>query len=74
MKSDSSSTSVHDVVLLPCPFCGGEAELVSDEGYERNPLSRIGCTECGAEIIAGHAKTVCSLWNNRVENRGSASR
>lgn len=37
--------SVHDVVLLPCPFCGGEAGFIESDSYG---ACHLGCTveEC----------------------------
>lgn len=34
-------------VLLPCPFCGGEAEMIVGSHNFRDAMIR--CTECNAE-------------------------
>lgn len=44
----------HD--LLPCPFCGGEAELDTQRGYRALSSGRLGnacaayCTKCEADM------------------------
>lgn len=42
--------------LLPCPFCGGEAELDTQRGYRALSSGRLGnacavyCTKCEADM------------------------
>ena len=62
----------NDVVLLPCPFCGNEAEM--------KYANMINCTDtvnCGAQVDSGDSgslttKYTIEAWNNRVkgENYG----
>ena len=58
-----------DLNLLPCPFCGGEAE------YERIGTLRystiVVCTDCGARHESGDAGEIAGVsWNNRpAENK-----
>jgi hypothetical protein len=54
--------------LKPCPFCGGEAEVIR-EGTTRHS-AQVGCTNCGChvesnEIGAGY------LWNMRIDMKTS---
>lgn len=61
---------MNDIKLKPCPFCGGEAALLTS-------LSEcvVRCTRCGAETreVESHggyllkvAIEVVDLWNKRV--------
>lgn len=58
------------MVLLPCPFCGGEAEI---KQTGKNKM-RIGCTSClmGLEqkvlrkTIEWLQMTLIKSWNNRI--------
>ena len=62
-----------DETLLPCPFCGGEAEedggtFVEYHGHERQDYS-ITCKQCGAEVRCDvgdfeGADAVCSCHHN----------
>jgi Lar family restriction alleviation protein len=49
--------------LLPCPFCGGEAEFVR-HGTPRQS-SIIACTDCGARVETGETWNEGQLWNQR---------
>lgn len=61
------------IELKPCPFCGGEAELVNTW----NCLCHVICRSCGAEIggIKKHLNDfrtrdeVIVAWNNRAIDR-----
>lgn len=49
-------------VLLPCPMCGGDADV-----WE-NSFAQIGyaqCYECGLKIQDSSKKSVLELWNAR---------
>ena len=53
--------------LLPCPFCGGEAET-SAERFERTLLSWVYCKECGAAGGYRHTEAeAIEAWNTRAE-------
>ncbi len=47
--------------LLPCPFCGGKAEIGPDEHYPDYPIIR--CTGCGVYHFGSH---LVERWNRRV--------
>lgn len=54
--------------LLPCPFCGGEAEIAESEE------SFIRCRKCGIEspsFYSGgekqNSKNAVKYWNTRIE-------
>lgn len=53
--------------LLPCPFCGGEAEV--SEGYSGMPKGTfVQCKNCWAFVAGFKTKTdAISAWNRRVK-------
>lgn len=60
--SDKTSDKTSDKRLLPCPFCGGEAKIISF-------LHRymIGCTKCGGAVMQFNTKEeVITAWNTRT--------
>lgn len=53
-----------EVKLKPCPFCGGEAELLR-MGTPRVSM-QYGCTDCGASLETGETFLTNSCrWNER---------
>lgn len=47
--------------LLPCPFCGGEAE------FHDTSSTWVRCEDCGAEIQCQiEKKDAARLWNRRA--------
>jgi len=60
--------------LLPCPFCGGEAEIVALDAWYKNPFVGIGCSKCPA-ILAEYGEykrfyteaEAIAAWNARAE-------
>jgi Lar family restriction alleviation protein len=47
--------------LLPCPFCGGEAE------FRDTSSTWVRCEDCGAEIQCQiEKKDAARLWNRRA--------
>ena len=50
--------------LLPCPFCGGEAEF--RDGSSTKPYIR--CKSCGCRTWGSHAyDRLVAAWNRRAE-------
>lgn len=55
--------------LEPCPFCGGEAEIIHIEEGENAGGSCVCCTRCNASgnVEFGFKENYVSNWNRRVE-------
>ena len=61
--------------LLPCPFCGGKAELMTH--YDLDPdIEIVACTKCGArgpeyvhdgEMLIVNPGLAVVTWNKRAE-------
>lgn len=51
--------------LKPCPFCGGEARMLSGDGY----WCQIGCIACGgrAEEFPQNWDKAIEAWNRRAD-------
>lgn len=68
-ETPSSGSERRLVMLLPCPFCGNEAE-VKREGTHRASMI-IGCTECHCELESGdiYGRTPDDRleWNRRIK-------
>jgi len=60
-----------DIVLKPCPFCGGEAvydKYQSCDGYMNEGYThRVHCKMCSAVIQDFSEQKVKNWWNNRFE-------
>lgn len=50
--------------LLPCPFCGGEAEIERIGDHSRSTI--YGCTDCGASLETGEEWDHGRMWNQRA--------
>lgn len=59
-----SNLSPGNATLLPCPFCGSEAE------FERHGTNRqssiVACQECGARVETSETWNEGQLWNTRT--------
>ena len=61
------------IELKPCPFCNGEAEFTTNQGYDKNCYVR--CKECSAkarviDVCVDYAakEKAAELWNARVND------
>ena len=62
--------------LLPCPFCGGKAEIVKPRGateaFPSDPYWRVQCYECFARGAASKSKEGAKThWNRRADNESN---
>ena len=56
------------IALLPCPFCGGTADLVH-ETFDFGPWHVCFCVGCGVMTPAGESKEAAAkIWNTRIAN------
>ena len=53
--------------LKPCPFCGGEAEIIveGESGYENSWIQCIGCNSTSETVKA---------WNKRVQPKADVGK
>lgn len=62
MKSKIAiQAQVQPIVMLPCPFCGGEKIIFN---AEQKPM--VFCWTCGATMSWLTAKQTIDAWNKRV--------
>ena len=61
-----------DERVKPCPFCGGDAEVVRLRGYilcpsaSHSPMYYVACTECGCRTGPDTSvKDIIEIWNKR---------
>ena len=60
-KKPPTAAPLHGIVLLPCPFCGGDADLVWDDwGHYR-----VWCSGCAATITHDTELHAVAAWNRR---------
>lgn len=72
-------TTKTDITLLPCPFCGGEAEMDTRQGYLALGTGRLGnriaayCRSCNADMGVCvedvpdiEPEQVADMWNRRA--------
>jgi len=53
--------------ILPCPFCGGAAEIIDIDDGDNSGGSCIGCSECQASgnVEFGRKENFVGNWNRR---------
>lgn len=68
--------SREEAKLLPCPFCGGEAERYDDHntGSFNEGMSCIQCKRCGASsaMHGDRRENLYASWNERRSQAGNA--
>lgn len=54
-------------IILPCPFCGGEAKIVINENFNYKFVCFASCTNCGVETprYFNTKEKVIETWNKR---------
>ena len=55
--------------LLPCPFCGGEARILTDMQDTTTPVFSVVCDECESITYFGDVldkEGTVEAWNNRT--------
>ena len=58
------------IELKPCPFCGGEANLV--QGSSGKLLPWVRCRDCGAETSDyDSVEEAAEAWNRRADDANS---
>lgn len=50
--------------LLPCPFCGGDAEIT--QYGDRGISTKYDCLDCGCSLETGETFNHGARWNNRA--------
>ena len=63
------------IKLKPCPFCGGEAEIIRDKTFSAETgealttlMWFVWCTECSALVSGTTEDDAISEWNRRVND------
>ena len=56
-----------EIILKPCPFCGGKAELAFTKGVTMGDLYWVHCTQCRiATPVEDKVKVATAVWNRSV--------
>jgi hypothetical protein len=61
-----ASELIEPIALLPCPYCGAQAELSCDKTTNKN--GHVWCTNdlCGVDIYGWTKEETVARWNTRV--------
>ena len=58
------------MTLLPCPFCGGEADIeeISGNPFTNEPYTwAVGCKDCNVGWYKETKEDAIAAWNRRVQ-------
>jgi len=61
---EPTPAAVEEVALLPCPFCGSEAEIERRGDHRVSTIYQ--CTFCGCSLETGEEWSHGRDWNNRA--------
>lgn len=53
---------------LPCPFCGGKAEMHWNYDGDYDPMFLIECDTCGCSVRTSQFETCVTDWGRRIGN------
>lgn len=56
------------IELLPCPFCGGEAEII--RFGNRRQSTQYSCNQCGCHLETNEERDHGTRWNERPPIKG----
>ena len=65
-----SLTISKEIKLLPCPFCGGAADLNTGVIREVKTFDVV-CRDCGGAMMASNEDDVIADWNTRPADVGT---
>lgn len=56
--------------LKPCPFCGGEARIITHRFYELSNTYGVTCKKCGSETMQFYCaeEDAVNAWNRREKD------
>lgn len=60
-----------EVILFPCPFCGGEAKF-NKTLVEGSTRGWVQCINCGVNFLSQEKDKVIAAWNRRVNTKTKA--
>ena len=66
MRSVRFRTLGEGFMIMPCPFCGGEAEY--DHAAQWDDGHVLACGYCGCELSAESKEDVIKAWNTRQKD------
>lgn len=68
VKLDDDAVGEITPILKPCPFCGGEAELVGNGYFFDVSCKNIKCRGCTSCLDSKTEAEAIEAWNRRVNN------
>ena len=63
-EETTEQVPVEAIVLLPCPFCGSEADYFSDP-HDHGTDHIVDCRECYCRVMCGRKEFAIKNWNMR---------